>query len=775
MSTPQGKSDQEVSISDDIVSNPPARRGGFLGKDTLAPAGGVDEAGRDIAAQKVGCVVMVRGNNYESLLSQYVGFMGQAEGESTLRDEYGAIVFESRKRAHQNWSRFYAQDDRATLFVESVDVAHALCGAMLDLLHEANARETLRAKRKQLLIGVATVPPPSRGPRGNAVEPTKLAIDQSNELVAQPGIDEVRLTEAAFAQLSNELQSVYGPCEIIGEDAIGEPVACHRRRRLADAEAIGNHRCIMSVDMSEFSRIQQQLATSLGSGRAAEQAEALSDQIQQIIKDGFRRARANHKKALLVSAGDGGLYAFDDIADAHRIAVQILLRAEEHNAEVRETNPLTASRCFRVGIAYGPVRAEGGREPSGPAITTAVRLESGGPSGEIRVTAEAYARLPEDLKKLYGGEEKVRGKKHDQVIRARRYQLTPCAPWNERGPDGNEYPPSQCPPPTANYDFIKPLPAEPVAPAGAAKDAPKALQECFVISPIDKHDPRIDDVFDNLIVPVARAAGYEPRRADQIEGPDRLDVITGHLNDAPMAIAYLGRPAPTWRQDVILEVGYRIAREKPLVLISEPPEPDADGEILSLTDLLPFHLRQTTVTEVPKQPGQAVAKLAREFRATLKKAAERKWTSPFPFMEIRFQNLDEDLTITEVSPEARRLFGEAYFAEGNSVEAMRASMKARIGEPQYGACRKHFRLILKELDARLGGFGDDEDQGAMLSGVPMIFKEEFDKPADQPRVGHLPVIVRHAVEGATKVLRIVYLPVSHSLKLTPKGYYVSEL
>ena len=38
-----------------------------------------------------------------------------------------------------------------------------------------------------------------------------------------------------------------------------------------------------------------------------------------------------------------------------------------------------------------------------------------------------------------------------------------------------------------------------------------------------------------------------------IAGPERMPVITGHLSEAPFAIAYMGRPSPGWRQDVVLE------------------------------------------------------------------------------------------------------------------------------------------------------------------------------------------------------------------------------
>jgi hypothetical protein len=147
-------------------------------------------------------------------------------------------------------------------------------------------------------------------------------------------------------------------------------------------------------------------------------------------------------------------------------------------------------------------------------------------------------------------------------------------------------------------------------------------------------------------------------------------------------------------------------------------------------------------------------------------------------MEMRFTNMDEDLTITEVSSEARRLFGEEYFTGVLSLEGMRKSMQARVGEPQYSACRKFFRKMLRELDARLSVPATEEEQEELrgpISGVPMIFREEFDKPAGQPRLGHLPLIVRHATDGVVKTLRVIYVPVSKGLRLTDQGYYVCEL
>lgn len=114
-----------------------------------------------------------------------------------------------------------------------------------------------------------------------------------------------------------------------------------------------------------------------------------------------------------------------------------------------------------------------------------------------------------------------------------------------------------------------------------------SLGDCFVISPIDKRNPRIAAVFNDLIAPACKRMGFEAKRADHIAGEDRISVITGCLARVPLVIAYLGNPQPYWNPDVMLEVGYRYATGLPIVLISEAP---ARGRRkgTSFKELLPF-------------------------------------------------------------------------------------------------------------------------------------------------------------------------------------------
>ena len=73
----------------------------------------------------------------------------------------------------------------------------------------------------------------------------------------------------------------------------------------------------------------------------------------------------------------------------------------------RAEGSTTGMRCFRIGIAYGPVSRDSQQRLAGTVISTAVRLQGGGPSGEIRISSEAYERLPREIRRLYGGEEEI--------------------------------------------------------------------------------------------------------------------------------------------------------------------------------------------------------------------------------------------------------------------------------------------------------------------------------------------------------------------------------
>jgi class 3 adenylate cyclase len=733
--------------------------------DGVEAAGVPDRGAAAAAGEQVGCVVVVRAMNFDQLVEQYNHFYGTRQGEVKLRAEYAPIFTEAPKRTGLLWSNFNYDKDRASFIVESVDAAEALAAAILEAAHEANAQIENPDNRKQFLIGIAMVRPAVAGKVDRLVQAGTLALAAASDLVADEACDEIRVTAAAFDQMARDRRFRFGPLEQVGIGSDGAPLICRRRKVAAGGDtAAAAERCVMRVDMSQFSRIQRELGNALGPRQSAGMVARLQNQIKQLLTDGFRKAGSSYERACLEFGGDGGIFLFDDAAEAHKVAVQILLRAEEENRAARAEGVTTGMRCFRIGIAFGLLSRDGEQRLAGPVIATAVRLEGGGPSGEVRISEEAYQRLPKEVRRLYGGQEEIPGKAHDPMIRAHRYAVVAPAPWAERGPDGNDYEPGECPPPAPNPEAL----GDVVTPA--------ALEECFIISPIDPNDSRIAEVFEKLIVPACRLAGLEPRRADQIAGPERMPVITGHLSEAPFAIAYMGRPSPGWRQDVVLEVGFRMATGKPLVLISEMPTKGADGRIPTFKELLPFHLVHKTITEVADRPERALDKLMAEIRETRSNVPREQWSASHPIIELKFANIDEGITFIEISPKAKELFGAEYFRANTDLPAMRTAMKARMGEAQYNACRRDFRKTLAELQLRFSGLLDSEGEPEVpMARVPIVFREEAEKPAGEKRFGHLPIIVRHSIDKGMTYVRILYLKVSSGLRLTKEGYYVCEL
>src|SRR5262245_27431165 len=105
---------------------------------------------------------------------------------------------------------------------------------------------------------------------------------------------------------------------------------------------------------------------------------------------------------------------------------------------------------------------------------------------------------------------------------------------------------------------------------------------CFVISPIGDDDSttrkRADFVLETYIKPACAQVGYEAVRSDDQPSCMVADGITAALQNAPMAIAYLGvtederegeQPGGErhWNSNVMIEVGYRLAYKLPLVFV----------------------------------------------------------------------------------------------------------------------------------------------------------------------------------------------------------------
>ncbi|MEN8261369.1 MAG: hypothetical protein ABFS02_12440, partial [Pseudomonadota bacterium] len=229
------------------------------------------------------------------------------------------------------------------------------------------------------------------------------------------------------------------------------------------------------------------------------------------------------------------------------------------------------------------------------------------------------------------------------------------------------------------------------------------LKRCFVISPIGHEDSEIRDransVFDRHIKPACASQNYQPVRSDQEYSTAIRGDLMKSLNEDPMVIAYLGRSP--WNPNVMVEVGYRIAAEMPIVLLRDSV-PDAE-----LSDELPFDLTDRQVITVSPEGSDTVseretrtaAKVAnaikeREMDAIVEKAP---WESLYAVATIDVGLVDGEHMIVEASPDAARLLGHSEgIVQLNTVEVLGA-LGDYMPKDQFAA----FAAEQKELLGRL--------------------------------------------------------------------------
>jgi hypothetical protein len=413
-------------------------------------------------------------------------------------------------------------------------------------------------------------------------------------------------------------------------------------------------------------------------------------------------------------------------------------------------------RSFRIGVSYGAIGQDGSGGLSGQFIAQAKRLEAGGPTGEIRMSEEAYKKLPKEMRKLYGDQELILGKPPEPKTPGRRFEVTQGAIWDEVDPDHKPWPK----PATPNRDpeFYKP------------HVAPK-VEKCFVLYPM-RPDPRTDEVLKNLIEPACGRASFEPFWATRVSGM-RDQAITTNLDTAPMIIAYLGSPSPAWNSNVVLEVGYRLATQRPLVILSEP---DPDGRTPDYRRHLPFQLVYHNVITLSPNLVNDIPSLEAELVAIRKAKPRWEWDTPYPIIEVKILSPAETL-ITDANKAAIELFGEENVQANCSVHDLRNSLESRMDPVQLQAVREDGRdLLIKLLHWAKFYRGDESSWKFPRARVPLIFRDiPEDLTTGKPH-GFLPVVVRWSDEGECVRVRYVYVRVSAAMhKQEPSGYYVCDL
>ena len=688
------------------------------------------------------CLAVVKSINHETTLARYREILGDQQGEIELSNQFARIFEDARASASVQVDTFARNVPGVGYFTTSTaEQAEALAAAMIRVAENHNALVPDVGLHKN--IGAVIV-----------------AADASSQSPEQWARDtrsgEVRLSEAAYKALPADRRRCYEPVTDLGDHPASRGAAVVWRRQVIARPALLPNitRAVMVVDMARFSRIQKNMKLMYKGSPAM-----LDTQIVEIIAAGFRNAGASSYEQYMNNwGGDGGSFFFDNPNLAHRIAVEILKQAEElHNKEARESNCEDAMRCFRIGIDFGRLdRVPDSGEYAGEPITRAQRLESGGPTGEIRISEEFYRRLGEDLRRAYGDKEPIFGKSHDHEkgISGRRLAVAERAMWPEVGRDNKPFAPIKQP----NSDF-------PQAPETAA-----AIETCFVICPLGEGQARVADVFERLIVPACAKAAFSARRATDIPG-DRKSVIAENLWNAPLVIAYLGDPA-NWNHNVILEVGIRLATGLPLVMLSDGIDGGRDPDYQRL---LPFQIVHHNIITVPTDPAQMLQRVLDEIGNSRARASQ-SWESPSPVLEFRYTTFD-DVLITDANETARTVFGADNVRKGQGIERLRKFLAETTDPVQADARRDEQIAILDAFLARaVRGRGAAKNWRPPKARIPIVFQNPEIDPESKKPVGYLPIVVRYQFEQQCTRVRYLYLRVAASMqKPEHLPYYVCDI
>jgi class 3 adenylate cyclase len=208
----------------------------------------------------------------------------------------------------------------------------------------------------------------------------------------------------------------------------------------SETQAEGVEKAIVVVDLSRYSDIAKDLEQQLG----ARAVRDLNTQIQGFITRALETAGVVVNELPYKNTGDGAIVALETSEKASRFAETLHEAAQAHNLK---KDP-SAQRHFRVGIWTDTVildrqETAGGHfvgfEMAGTAIANAVRLEGACRTGEVLISPDTWGDLPKAMRKLYGDQVEVKGKRGER-FRAHRRKVVDPAPWDPNAPSPNPVP-----------------------------------------------------------------------------------------------------------------------------------------------------------------------------------------------------------------------------------------------------------------------------------------------------------------------------------------------
>jgi len=305
------------------------------------------------------------------------------------------------------------------------------------------------------------------------------------------------------------------------------------------------------------------------------------------------------------------------------------------------------------------------------------------------------------------------------------------------------------------------LPAESIAGRRACRTLPRGVRRAFLIAPMGDPDSperkRSRFIYEKLVVPacnrlVPRCVVVHPE--DQA-GSDVWSDISSTLFATDHVLAYLG--SPPWNPNVMVEVGYRLATGKPLVILAPRG--------------LPFDLANRRTVMLPDEPAEmseeeieaAVGKIVQLM--TEREAEDLGWGDLRPTATIELDLRDvpvKEHRIGDASQQTADLFGlSRSHLIGMDPEDLMVHLGSLMDREQHEA--------FLEEQARLYGQADalSVARKPVHAEIP-IFLTKHQNPTYFHRA-FLPAILTHERVEDRLLTRVVYLDVSRHLKCDNSG------
>lgn len=285
-------------------------------------------------------------------------------------------------------------------------------------------------------------------------------------------------------------------------------------------------------------------------------------------------------------------------------------------------------------------------------------------------------------------------------------------------------------------------------------------RDCFVIMPMGMADSEVrarsERVLNDLVHPACKALGLRPIAPTRQAGEQISIDVFGALHLSTLVVAYLGETP--WNPNVMIEVGYRLAVGRPLVLLaSEPPPFDlGNRRAVFLTD------------GWPRRPEPLIRELTDAMQDRLENGVEGSDLYPTAEIEVDERNVPEERKrhrIAAVSEATATLFGlPREILVGMSPTDLITHLGELIGDQaQFDAFQEEQGDLYTQL-ASLGlGMATTQRRTNVSATVPLTFFTHPDRTFNGR--AFLPYVISQSRRpGLSSTQRVVYVEVTHAVR-----------